>query len=93
MCLKGRQQVPGYFLLILLEQKVNHVSSLECVQAGFWTIDEPQQWGQGSEASQQLQFCAVEPSLAASDTAEVDHRHTAEVSWVLPVLPGNLLSW
>lgn len=66
MCLKGRQQVPGYFLLILLEQKVNHLSSLECVQAGFWTIDEPQQWGQGSEASQQLQFCAVEPSLAAS---------------------------
>lgn len=66
MCLEGWQQVPGYFLLILLEQKVNHLSSLECVQAGFWTIDEPHQWGKGSDASQQLQFCAVEPSRAAS---------------------------
>ena len=53
-------------ILILLEQKVNHLSSLEYVQAGFWTIDEPHQWGQGSDASQQLQFCAVEPSLAPS---------------------------
>ena len=65
VCVEGWQQVPGYFLLIVLEQKVNPLGSLEYVQAGFWTTDEPHQWGQGSDASQQLRFCAVESSLAA----------------------------
>lgn len=79
VCLEGGQQVPGYFLLIVLEQKVNPLGSLEYVQAGFWTTDEPHQWGQGSDASQQLCFCAVESSLAAPEMAEVDQRQ-AEVS-------------
>ena len=88
--LEGGQQVPGYFLLIVLEQKVNPLGSLEYVQAGFWTTDEPHQWGQGSDASQQLWFCAVESSLAAPEMAEVEQRHRLR-SPCPPTKPSQLV--